>query len=206
MCEKVSEQMLIEAAVTGDSSALEQLLLTYFSPLEDHLNQKLPDRVRRHVGVEDILQVTFSEVFRTIERFQSRREGAFFAWLRTIADHRLIDAIRKFDREGQQHVSAGHFANAESMFALIDEVADGGDSPSKRVRTEEAMHAMRIAIAGLPDDQREAICQHCLEHRSIEEIAAATGRTEGAVRGLIQRGKQKLAQAMGRSSRWLSSR
>jgi DNA-directed RNA polymerase specialized sigma24 family protein len=65
---------------------------------------------------------------------------------------------------------------------------------------------MRIAIAALSDDQRDAICQHCFEHRPIEDIAAATGRTEGAVRGLIQRGKQKLAQAMGRSSRWLSSR
>ena len=70
----------------------------------------------------------------------------------------------------------------------------------------EAEQAIRVAIAGLPADQADAIHLRYLQGKSVAEIAADTGRTEGAVRGLIHRGKLSLAEAMERSSRWLSSR
>jgi len=205
MCQLDAEQTLLAAAIAGDSSATERLLFSYFSPLEQHIASKLPDRAGRHFGVEDILQVTFAEVFRDIARFQPRGEGSFFAWVRTIADHRLIDALRKIDRVGTQHLSMGRYADANSLCALIDVVSCQSDSPSKLAGNKEAIRAIQIAIANLPEEQQEVVRLHFLDQRPVEQIARETGRTEGAVRGLVSRGKKNLADAMGRSSRWLSS-
>ena len=205
MSEVVAEKALLETAVTGDTAAIEQLLLSHYSPLQQYVERKIPDRARRHFTAEDILQLVFSQVFRDIIRFESRGDGSFFAWLRTIADHRLIDALRKIDRGGVHHLSVAQFRDAGSIVELIDIVCQDSESPSKHVRKQEAARAMQIAIAGLPEDQKEVIRLHCLEQRPVEEIARETGRTEAAVRGLVHRGKKNLRNAMGRSSQWLSS-
>jgi RNA polymerase sigma-70 factor (ECF subfamily) len=71
------------------------------------------------------------------------------------------------------------------------------------IARDEALQALHIALAGLATDQREAIRLRHLEGKSLEETAAAMGRTPDAVRGLVHRGKQQLQEAMGRASRWL---
>ena len=120
--------------------------------------------------------------------------GAFIAWLQTIADHRLIDEIRKVDRGQCRQLS---LANTNSLSELIDLVSVDLDSPSHHARRQEAFHAIQIAIAGLPDDQQEAIRLRWLQQKSLEEIARQTGRTEDAVRGLIQRGQKKALRCHG---------
>lgn len=206
MGEVDSNLKLVDAAVAGDATALEQLLLTHYAALERHLEPQIPADARKHFGVEDILQTAFSQAFRDIRRFEARSGGAFFGWLRTIADHRLIDALRKMRRGTANQLSCNHSVNSSSLAVLLDVVCEDAATPSKRIRRDEALRALHIAIAGLPEDQRLVVRLHCLEERTIEEVAAETGRTEAAVRGLIFRGKRNLAEAMGRSSRWLSSR
>ena len=203
MSELVVEHSVLVAAVGGDASAIEQLLLACYSPLQQHIEHKIPVRARRHFGAEDILQLVFSQAFRDIARFEPRGDGSFFAWLRTIADHRLIDELRKFDRGNE--CSPSNFGNNSSLAELIDIVCPDSNSPSKHVRRQEAFQAAQVAIAGLPEDQQVAIRLHWLEQKSPEEIGRETGRTEAAVRGLIYRGQKKLAEAMGRASQWLSS-
>ena len=205
MAELDAESALVEAAIAGDASAVEQLLWVCYSPLERHIARKIPDHARRHFGAEDILQMAFSQVFRDIGRFEPRGDGSFLAWVRMIADHRLVDTLRKIDRGGATQLSPVKDADASSFRGLIDAVCQDSVTPSKRARDREAIHAIQIALAGLPADQQEVIRLHYLHHKSVEEISRETGRTEAAIRGLVYRGKRDLAAAMGRSSRWLSS-
>jgi RNA polymerase sigma-70 factor, ECF subfamily len=206
MSEVVADLGLINAAVAGDATALEQLLLSNYSALERHIEPQIPADARKHFGIEDILQTTFSQAFRDIRRFEPRGGGTFLAWLRTIADHRLIDALRKMRRGTANQLSFNQAANLGSLAEFLDLVCHDSASPSKHVRKEEAARALQIAVAGLPDDQQQVLRLHCLEEKTVEDVAAETGRTEAAVRGLVFRGKKNLAEAMGRSSRWLSSR
>ncbi len=205
MSEFAPESVQVESAIAGDSAALEHLLWSHYGTLERHIAPKISAAARKHFGVEDILQTVFSQAFRDIRKFEPRGDGAFFAWLRTIADHRLIDELRKLDRGGAHQVSNTAFGSENSIRELFDVVCRDSDSPSKAAAGKEAIQAMRIAIAGLPEDQQQVIRLHFLEHKTIEEIAAKTGRTEAAIRGLVHRGKKNLAEAMGRSSRWFSS-
>lgn len=65
---------------------------------------------------------------------------------------------------------------------------------------DEGVQALTVAIAGLPDDYRVAVQLRHLEGRSVEEVAKELGRTPDAVRGILQRAKEKLQQAIGRAS------
>ena len=88
------------------------------------------------------------------------------------------------------------------MLTLVEQLSDHGSTPSGNAARNEAVHAVRVGLAGLPSAQREAIQLHDLDGRSLGETAAKMDRSPGAVRGLLQRARQSLRQTLGRSSRW----
>ena len=206
MSEDVSEKALIVAAVRGDAVSLQQLLMQHFPALEQHIAQRIPARARKHIGAEDLLQIVFSQAFRDIDRFVDRGEGSFLAWLRKIADNRIIYALRRIDKGGKHQLSGAHFENSSYLDDLIDAVAHDSVSASVAAAGNEVVHAIQLAIAGLPDAQKEVIWEAFIAGKPVDQIAQETGRTTDAVRGLIHRGKQNLRVAMGQSARWFSAR
>ncbi len=204
-----SEAQLAAAAAAGDRGALERLLLNHFDELEKRIASKLPPRLAATHAAEDILQVTFFQAFRDIGRYRARAGASFGDWLARIADNRLLDAIKQHDcaKRGGDRQRVGEIAVGDSRSAsLLDWIAADQTSPSSVIARSEALHALHVALASIPEDQREAIRLRHLEGKSLEEAAEAMGRSRDAVRGLVQRGKLSLEEAMSRASRWLSAR
>jgi RNA polymerase sigma factor (sigma-70 family) len=147
-------------------------------------------------------------VFAGIDRYEPGREGGLYAWLRTIAEHRVQDVIRHHGRKkrggGRTHVSAHEVGSDDSIVDLFERVAAADPRASQMMRRDEAVHALRIAIAGLPDDQRTAVELCCLRDLSFDDAGREMSRTPDSVRGLVQRGIRALADALGRASLWLS--
>jgi RNA polymerase sigma factor (sigma-70 family) len=205
-----AEEELLKLAVAGDEVALERLLFGAYAELERYTTAKIPANARRHLGADDIAQDVFAQAFRDIRSCTSTTAAAFGAWLKSIADHRLADALRGLTRKkrggDRQRLSSADFANSSSMAALLEILAAESRLPEHSVVRREAETALNVALALLPADQRDVIGAHFLRHETIEEIAQRTERTTAAVRGLVHRGKKNLAEAMGRSSLWLGSR
>lgn len=204
-----SDAQLAAAAAAGDRAALERLLLNHYDELARRIQAKLPPRLAATCAVDDILQVTFFQAFRDIARFEARTDDSFGDWLARIADHRLLDAIKQHDcaKRGGDWQRVGELARDDSRSSsLLDWIAADQTSPPSAIARSEALQALQVALASIPEDQREAIRLRHLEGKSLDEAAAAMGRSPDAVRGLVQRGKQSLADAMGRVSRWLSTR
>lgn len=203
-----AEAALVAAAVAGDGVALERLLLASYDRLARQIETKLPPRLQATQAVEDILQQTFCQAFRDIRRFEPRGEASFATWLARIADNRLLDAIKQHDRQkrggGRQRVEAGE--HDSRILALLDWLPADDTSPSSVVARGEAIQALSVALASLPDDQREAIRLRILEGKSLDETAAAMERTPDAVRGLVHRGKRQLQSILGRASLWLRTK
>ena len=110
-------------------------------------------------------------------------------------------------RGGDQHrISARDFARTSTIATLIDVVCHDSHLPDDSAVRRKAEMAIHVALASLPEDQRDVLWARYMEGQEVDEIAQQMGRTAAAVRGLIKRGKEKLADAMGRSSEWLSSR
>jgi RNA polymerase sigma-70 factor (subfamily 1) len=204
------EQALLDSAIAGDTTALERLFFTYFSALERHIEPQIPRNARRQFGVDDILQEVFYQAFRDIGQCASATPSSFYAWLKAIADHRLTDAVKRIGRKKRggdyQQLSISGVAKASTMATLIDFVCHDSHLPDQSAARREAEKLIQVAVSMLPEDQRTVIRAHFFDHMSVAEIAQQTGRTSAAVRGLIYRGKVRLAEAMGRSSRWLNRR
>ena len=201
----------LEAAKSGDTEALERALYQHFDAVEQHLRANWPQRLAAAFDVEDVLQATLISAFTDIGKFRGQNHTSLKAWLRTLAEHRLQDMIRHHERKKRGGdvrrvpLEAGSESNAhESVARLIDELVAEDLRASQVARRAEAQRALRIAVAALPPDQREAIERCSLQGRPLAEVAEAMGRSTAAVRGLIQRGKTALAAALGRASLWLS--
>jgi RNA polymerase sigma-70 factor, ECF subfamily len=204
-----SESALTAAAVAGDHVALERLLLAHYDELARRIDAKLPPRLQSTQAVEDILQLTFFQAFRDIAHFQQRTDANFGDWLARIAENRLCDAIRQHDRpkHGGDLQRVGDSPRDDSrILSLWDWIAADETSPLSAAVRGEALKALQVALAALPDDQRMAIQLQQLDGKSVEETAATMGRTPGAIRGLVHRGKLELVEALGRASKWLRSK
>jgi len=206
MTETQSNKELIARAVAGDEDALVELLLAHHDRLAQHISQKLPVAMQAVIDADDVLQQTYIDAFVAIGRLELRSEKAFFRWLATIADHRLVDAVKSLKRKKRggdlQRVYPG--GQSSSMNDLLALLSDSIKTPSKQAARNEGIQALESALGGLPEDYRQAVRLRYLEGKGIEEIAAEMGRQPDAVRGLLYRALKKLRDAMGQSSLYLS--
>jgi RNA polymerase sigma-70 factor (ECF subfamily) len=202
------EQSLVQRAIAGDRFALEGLFLTHFSTLAGRIGTRLPQRLRAAVSVDDILQQTFVRAYQQIRHFEPRTQSSFLAWMSVIAMNCLRDAVKEATRRkrgGSLHrlpIQPGQ--QTDSIRSLLEQLADPGDSPSQSAARHEAIRAIHVALAGLPCDQRWAIRLHCLQGKSLDEVARQMGRTSNAVRGLVYRAKNNLRATLDRTSKWFT--
>ena len=195
-----SESALAASAAKGDKLALERLLMRHSTKLSRHVDAQLPKEIQGTVGTDDIVQQTFIDAFCCFGNFEPRREGAFWAWLRTIADNRILNAVKKhkrLKRGGElQRVDAGHYSDDD----LAELLSAGSHSPSKSVARHEAIQAIHDVVRVLPEDYRQAVQLRLFDNKTLEEVAVAMHRTPRAVQGLIDRAKKKMRAALGRLS------
>lgn len=205
-----TDESMIEQARAGDRLALESLLVQHSQRLRAHIARGLPRRLRGTIGVEDVVQETLAQAFQKIESLRDASPKAFDVWLRTIGEMTLVDFIRKEDAQKR----GGQFARRQSakdsvtgcLVDLLEKLPGSNETASHHVARQESLAALQVAIAGLPEDQRQAIQLHILDGKSLRETAEAMDRSTGAVRGLVHRAKENLSEAMGRASAWLSQR
>ena len=202
------EEALVTAAVAGDRGALERLLLAHYPRLEQRVRIRLGVELMGPVGVEDVLQEAFVDVFRGIGKFQPTGIGGFAAWLNTIVEHRLVDSLRRLRRKkrggDRRRMSRPTSVLDSSLADLVVLLSDHGSSPSQCAARDEAIRAVQVGLAGLPNDQRAVILHRYIEQQSIESTAVAMRCTPGAVRGLLHRAKHSLRDVLGRSARWFA--
>jgi RNA polymerase sigma-70 factor (ECF subfamily) len=170
------------AAQQGDAAAYQALLRDCVPVIA---------RVVRAVGVtpdrvDDAVQETLLTVHRARHTYDPARP--FLPWLRAIARRRAIDAMRRY---GRQSVREVHDDLAYEQHASPESQAEQALDQTGRVR------ALGEAVAMLPPRQREALEHLGLAERTLEEAAALTGRTKGALKVNLHRALKTLRALMG---------
>jgi RNA polymerase sigma-70 factor (ECF subfamily) len=204
------KQQLIDKAVSGDRAAREELLVGYGSRLSSYFSQRLPSTLRDFLSADDLLQETYVQAIQGISEFEGITEPSVWAWLKTIAENQIRNALKaqhaKKRGGDRQRAARPVDAHSSSLVELVEMLADGDPTPGRAAMRVEAIHAVQLAIAGLPEEQRKAIMLHYLGGDTVVETAVQLGCTPGAVRALIGRARQKLRHALRRSSLWLSNK
>lgn len=197
---------LTRRAVGGDRRVLAQLLERSAPVIRQRLAGKLPRRWQHALSIDDVMQQTFVDAFIDIERFTPNGEGSFSAWLGTLAQHNLLDALRMLeaDKRGNGR-SMVRFQNAEESFVSLAEILQAADrTPSRLVARQEAYADLKSAVRQLPDLYRQVVRMYDLEVRPVSDVARELRRSPGAVYMIRARAHRQLRQIMGSVSAYLT--
>lgn len=202
-----SDEELLERAVAGDADAMSRLLAQYGGDVRASVTGAIGQQWRSVLDEDDVMQVTYVEAFLQIKGFKPNGIPSFKAWLKRIAEHNLQDAIKGLGRDKRpdprKRVRAP--VGEESVLALYDVV--GGDSltPSRAAGRKERVSVLEACIRRLPPDYQKVIQLYEIEGKSVEEVAAALGRSAGAIFMLRSRAIERLRALLPSVSHLLST-
>jgi len=135
---------------------------------------------RDHGAAEDAVQEAFVTIFKSRSSYRSQR-GTVAAWVMMVVLSRAIDVSRVQSRHATRRASDAALAVLHARGDVIDQA--GGRIDARRVR---------VALAALPDAQREAIALAYYGELTHAEIAERLGVPFGTVKGRIRLGLSKL--------------
>ncbi len=203
-----AESALVDRAVAGDRAALSQLLLLHFDDLHQHVESRISPRLRGLMRADDVLQQTFLAGGPGHRDIRGASPGCF---PQLVAD----DCRQPGARRGEASPSRAAVSDLPASWGgrRGRGLDAGGDGPVGRV-DDLAQRPRATARGGASPaggtgraargPARSAPTARTLLGQSLDEIATATGRTRGAVRGLCFRGRQNLRSVMGQSSLYFS--
>jgi RNA polymerase sigma-70 factor (ECF subfamily) len=175
---------LLDAVRRGEEWATNRLVARYHPVLTRWAHGRLPDRARQLSETADLVQVSLVRALNSIERFESRREGAFLAYLRQIVLNAIRDEIRRSARR------AGDVPVTEQLPAP-------GRGVLEQAIGDEVFEAYESALLDLGERAREAVILRIEFGFTYEEIAAAIeSPSANAARMTVTRALSKLAELL----------
>jgi RNA polymerase sigma-70 factor (ECF subfamily) len=197
---------LLKRSRDGDRAALSELLDRFGPIARRELDGVIPRKWQSVLSMDDLMQQTYTAAFMGIKSFVPQGEHSFLAWLKTLAQHMLYDALRMMEAEKRGgHRRKVHLGTDEDSYvALYDAVSTSYSTPSRLMARSEARHALEQALEALPEPHRRLVRMYDLEGRPGEEVAAALDRSLGAMYMLRARAHRRLAEILGSSSNYLS--
>lgn len=166
-----AERLAIEAA-QKDPAHFAVLYEENFERVYAYVSRRLRDRAE----AEDLTSEVFHQALANLSRFEWRGVP-FAAWLFKIAANAIIDRAKRNAKELE-------------LPASLD-VSTEVSAQEFEVEIEQRARLFKL-VDGLPADQRRVIEMRFADEKSIREIAAELGRSEGAIKQLQFRALEKL--------------
>jgi RNA polymerase sigma-70 factor (ECF subfamily) len=176
---------LITRARSGDDVARNRLL-----DICRMVDARLDRRVRVRVDASDIVQDTLVDAWRRMDDYLEGCPLPFLAWLRQIAQERMIDTRRRHvlsqRRDITRELSDIRLADDSSPTALEYLFADDS-GPERHLDRQELEEQLQEAIHSLPSKDREVLLMRYFDQRGFAEIADTLCITRGAVKARLVR-------------------
>lgn len=186
--DETEERRLIEAA-QQDRTCFADVYERYFELVYSYVVRRVRDRA----ATEDLTSEVFRKALANIDRF--KWTGApFGAWLLRIASNLIADRAKKAAQERGGSPSTREGVHTPSLTVGLPPGMQASSPQTQQTDLEQSERRAWVIrkVDELPDDQRRVVRMRFAEEKSISEIAAALGRSEGAVKQLQFRALQNL--------------
>lgn len=161
---------LVKRAIRRDAEAFGQLYDLYLDRIYRYIYYRVGDQAQ----AEDLTEEVFLKAWEAIGKY--RWQGIpFGAWLFRLAHNRVIDHFR-----------------AQRPRAPLDEGLPAAVDVEEVVESRAAAAQVREALRLLTEEQQQVLILKLIEGLDNREIAAITGKNEGAIRALQFRGLRAL--------------
>ncbi len=159
----LSDKMLLNSYLSGDRSAMSQLIERHSRRVRDYIRMMVKD----NDVADDIHQETFIKAVRVIDEGRYTDSGKFLSWVLRIAHNRVLDYFRAQKQSKQVNESeAGYNILGTTRFA---EPTVEDEMVSRQIEDD-----VRRLIELLPDEQRQVVMMRYYSKMSFQEIADQT--------------------------------
>jgi RNA polymerase sigma-70 factor, ECF subfamily len=170
---------LVEQIAKGDRAAMDQLYLTLINGLRAQLNRQLPPDL-----AEDRAHNVFVVAVKAILSGQLRDPARLPAFIRTVAQRQIADAIRSISRARSVELDSG-----------LVPLPDLRDDPEQELAQQQKLTCLRSALASLSPRDREILTRFYLDEQDAERICGEMNLTPTQFRLFKSRAKGRLTEA-----------
>ena len=182
-----SSARLLDRAVRGDRSAIDELFARYLPRLRHWTRGRLPRWARGVVDTSDLVQDTLLHAFTRITVFEPKGDGALRAYLRQAVENRIRDELRRVARRPPV-----------DNLDVDAQVPGGGPSPLDRAIDDQTWARYLSALKRLSPRERRLIVGRAELGYSFTQLAYIDGRASpDAARMALKRALVRLASEMG---------
>jgi len=173
--------MQMRAAQAGDTQAYVTLLRTLTPKLRQIISNQR--RFLQPADIEDLVQDVLLSLHAVRGTYDPERP--FMPWLLTLTQNRLADAARRYARRG-----------AHEVLVMQPDVTLSDQPANIEAEVYGDPAALKQAIRELPEGQRQAIEMLKLREMSLNEAAATSGTSVGALKASVHRAMIALRKAL----------
>jgi len=175
------DEALVAGVRDGQQECFNRLYDRYFQRIYSFVYL----RVRNHADAEEIVQETFTAVFRSIEAF--RGQSSLVSWIYGIAKNTVNNHLRRAKlRE--------HWVELAEPDSLAPTAHHAG-TPEDELSLRRYADAIRTRLGSVASWQAEVFILRHVENLPIREIAKRTARSSDAIRSSLYRVKRLLVEA-----------
>jgi RNA polymerase sigma-70 factor, ECF subfamily len=180
MANAPDHQTLLQAAAVGDDQALEVLVRAH----HDRVYRFGLRVCRDPFDADDAVQEAFITLAR---RPDVLRDPGALSWLMTVVKNACLRMLRPFRR---------------ARAPLADEIEGSGAAPAAQLDPEAALarwrlvHLVHRAIASLERPYREILVLRDLEGQTGDEVCAALGLSEAAMKSRLHRARAMIREKL----------
>lgn len=183
---------LMLAVKDGDAAAFEELMARNQPKV---LTMLIHFTDQRELS-EDLTQEVFLKVYRARETYTPTAK--FSTWLYRIVHNLALNVLRSKQRRPELLFGGTPQKKNEDGNSHIEEniLAKSGYIPTRQYDRKEESEMVHIAMKSLGERQREAILYRHFEGMNYEQIAEVMELSPKAVKSLLCRARQKLAEIL----------
>lgn len=159
----LSDQALLNRYLSGDRSAMSQLIERHSRRVRDYINMMVKDRD----VADDIFQETFIKAVRVIDEGRYTDNGKFLSWILRIAHNQVIDHFR-----AQRQDKA--VSESDAGFDMLGTLKFAERTVEDSMVSEQIERDVRALVDLLPDEQREVVMMRYFSGLSFKDIAEQT--------------------------------
>lgn len=159
----LSDQVLLNHYLSGDRSAISQLIERHSRRVKDYIHMMVKDRD----VVDDIFQETFIKAVRVIDEGRYTDNGKFLSWILRIAHNQVIDHFRA----QRQNKSV---SESEAGYDVLGTLKLAERTVEDAMVCEQIERDVRALVELLPAEQREVVMMRYFSGLSFKDIAEQT--------------------------------
>lgn len=179
---KSEDAELLAALRTGSQTAFDSLYQRYFQRIYNFSYVRL----RNHADTEEVVQETFTAVFRCIDSFKGR--STLSSWIYGIAKNTINNHIRRAKTE------EARVERTECEGLRPTESLSTG-TPEDQLQLRRYLEAIGERLESIAPWQVEVFELRHLQNLSIQEISEQTSRSSDAIRSSLYRMKRVLVES-----------